>query len=213
LATPEKRQLRVIGLSGGIGSGKSVAADCFAARGVRVVDTDQISHKLTGKEGAAIPEIVEAFGARAVDRQGAMDRAAMRELVFSDPVARKTLEGILHPLIVAEADREIAQLRDDLGYLHAYVLLAIPLLFERMSFRRKLWRTLVIDCAEETQISRAAKRSGLSAEAISRVVEAQISRNVRLQLADDVVWNGGDLLALDRAVDSYHRRYTSTAEN
>ena len=177
------------------------------ARGVRVVDTDRISHSLTGKSGAVIPEIVRVFGAQAVDRHGAMDRALMRQLVFADPAARKKLEAILHPEIAAVADREIAQLRDDAGYQYAYVLLAIPLLFERMSFRRKLWRTLVIDCAEGTQITRAARRSGLSAETIVQVVQAQISRDVRLQLADDVIWNGGDLLALDRAVDTYHRRY------
>jgi dephospho-CoA kinase len=213
LGAPNKDPLRVIGLSGGIGSGKSAAADCFVARGVRVIDTDQISHSLTGKSGAAIPDIVRAFGPQAIDRQGAMDRAAMRELVFADPVARKKLEAILHPEIAAAVDRELAQLRGDQGYQHAYVLLAIPLLFERMSFRWKLWRTLVIDCAESTQIARVARRSGLPVETIVQVVQAQISRNVRLQLADDVIWNGGDLLALDRTVDTFHCRYTRKIEN
>jgi dephospho-CoA kinase len=211
LATLEKNPLQVIGLTGGIGSGKSAAADCFAARGVRVVDTDQISHRLTGKEGAAVPEIVRAFGAQAVDGHGAMDRAVMRKLVFADSAARKMLEAILHPQIVADADHEIAQLRDDSGYRQAYVVLAIPLLFERMTFRQKLWRTLVVDCAVGTQINRASKRSGLSKDAVAQVVQAQIPRSVRLQLADDVIWNGGDRLALDEAVDAYHGLYTRLA--
>jgi dephospho-CoA kinase len=211
LATLEKSPLRVIGLTGGIGSGKSAAADFFAAFGVRVVDTDQISHSLTGKDGAAIPDIVRAFGARTVDREGSMDRAAMRELVFADPAARKTLEGILHPLILSEADQEIAQLRRDAGYQHPYLLLAIPLLFERMSFRQMLWRTLVIDCAVGTQIARVVKRSGLSADAVVRVMQAQVPRAVRLQLGDDVIWNGGDLLALGRAVETFHKLYTRLA--
>ena len=213
LATAEERPLRVVGLTGGIGAGKSAAADCFAARGVRVVDTDQISHRLTGKDGAAIPAIVRGFGTRAVDKQGAMDRAVMREMVFSDPNARKTLEVILHPQIVAETRAEIAQVRDDAEYRQPYALVAIPLLFERMSFRQLLWRTLVIDCSVATQIARAATRPGLSVAAVGQVVQAQILRNVRLQLADDVIWNGRDLVALDRNVDTYHHLYCRLAAN
>ena len=213
LATAEERPLRVIGLTGGIGAGKSAAADCFAARGVRVVDTDQISHRLTGKNGAAMPAIIRAFGALAVDKQGAMDRAVMREMVFSDPGARKTLEGILHPQIFAETRVEIAQVRDDHEYRQPYVLVAIPLLFERMSFRQLLWRTLVIDCSVAIQIARAASRPGLSAAAVGQVVEAQIPRNVRLQLADDVIWNGADLVALDSNVETYHQFYCRLAAN
>jgi dephospho-CoA kinase len=213
LATAEERPLRVVGLTGGIGAGKSAAADCFAARGVRLVDTDQISHRLTGKGGAAIPAIVREFGSQAVDKQGVMDRAVMRKMVFSDPGARKTLEGILHPQIVAETRAEIAQVRDDPEYHQPYVLVAVPLLFERMSFRQLLWRTLVIDCSVATQIARAASRPGLSAAAVGQVIQAQIPRNVRLQLGHDVIWNGGDLVELDKNVDTYHRLYCRLAAN
>lgn len=207
MAAPKKPQLRVICLTGGIGSGKSTAADFFIARGVRVVDTDKISHRLTAKDGAAMPEIAGAFGFQALDNTGAMNRAVMRELAFADPAARTRLEAILHPRILADANLEIERLAGDDGYFQSYILLAIPLLFERMTYRHKLWRTLVIDCAVALQVARAAKRSGVLAVDVMRVVEAQIPREVRLQLSDDLIWNGGDLRQLESSVDAQHRIY------
>ncbi|MBC7622716.1 MAG: dephospho-CoA kinase [Aeromicrobium sp.] len=199
--------MRVICLTGGIGSGKSAAADFFIARGVRVVDTDKISHRLTAKDGAAMPEIAGAFGFQALDNTGAMNRAVMRELAFADPAARTRLEAILHPRILADANLEIERLAGDDGYSQSYILLAIPLLFERMTYRQNLWRTLVIDCAVALQVARAAKRSGVLAVDVMRVVKAQIPREVRLQLSDDLIWNGGDLLQLESSVDAQHRIY------
>jgi len=174
-----------IGLTGGIGSGKTTVAARLEALGASVVDTDEISRSLTGREGDAIAHLREAFGERFIGADGALDRAAMRELVFEDPAARSRLEAILHPAIREAAERAFAAARGD------YVVVVVPLLFETRGFLDRVARTLVVDCSEDLQVERVAARSGLAPAGVRAIMAAQWPRWRRLQAADDVIWNGG----------------------
>jgi dephospho-CoA kinase len=195
----------VVGLTGGIGSGKSAAADEFQRLGAAIVDTDAIAHQLTRPGGAAIPAIRGAFGDDFIDTSGAMDRRRMRELVFADPGQRKRLEQLLHPLIRDENDRQIAA-------AHApYVVMVVPLLAESIEYRKRSDRILVVDCPEETQIERVRQRSGLSVEEVQRIIRTQISRADRLAAAHDVIENRGSLDSLREAVGRLHRGYLELA--
>lgn len=195
----------VVGLTGGIGSGKSTVADLFAARGAGIVDTDVIAHALTGPDGAAMPAIRARFGNDVVASDGRLDRQAMRERAFSDPDARKALEAILHPMIRAEADRQVAE------SAAPYVVLVVPLLVESGSYRQRVDRVLVVDCTPETQIRRAMARSGLTRDGALRILAAQATREARLASADDVVDNDGPLSRLPPAVEALHARYAAAA--
>jgi dephospho-CoA kinase len=191
----------VIGLTGGIGSGKSLVANMFAERGASIVDTDQIAHSLTGPKGAAMPDILAEFGARMADSRGAMDRAQMRELVFREPAAKRRLEAILHPMIRAATEAAAA---DASG---AYVMLAIPLLVESGAWKQRVNRVLVIDCPEEVQVARVMARNGLAEDQVRAIMAAQVPRAVRLAAADDVIDNGGQIEALTPQVDRLHDFY------
>lgn len=195
----------VVGLTGGIGSGKSTVADLFVARGAALVDTDAIAHELTGPHGAAMAAITEAFGPAVVDARGALDRAAMRRLVFADATARQRLEAILHPLIRAESDRRCQAARAP------YVILAVPLLVESGSYRERVQRVLVVDCPEAVQVARVMARNGLGEAEVQAILAAQASRQQRLAVADDVVDNGGDAAALVPQVERLHRQYLAAA--
>jgi len=211
LATLEALPLKVVGLTGGIGSGKSVVAELFSELGVRLVDTDVISHALTGANGSAIGDIKLAFGEDFVDDRGALRRARMRAKVFADPTARRKLENILHPMILAESIRSLVDVRADSNYQFHYCLLAVPLLFERMSFRSLLWRSLVVDCPLRLQISRVQSRAGLAPAEIQRVIDAQLPGAIRAQLADDVISNAGDVATLKSAVTRQHGLYVAAS--
>lgn len=194
-----------VGLTGGIGSGKSTVADMLAARGAAVIDTDQIAHALTAPGGLAIPEIRAQFGDAFLTPEGAMDRAKMRAYVFTEPPAKARLEAILHPLIRIETERA-AEAADG-----AYVVFAVPLLVESGSWKQRVTRVLVVDCAEETQVRRVMSRSGLPEAQIRAIMAAQASRSDRLAAADDVIDNDGDVMALVPQVDKIHALYTSMA--
>jgi dephospho-CoA kinase len=197
-----------VGLTGGIGSGKSTVADRFVARGAVLVDTDAIAHALTAPGGAAIPAVRQRFGDPMITADGRLDRPAMRELAFADPQARKALEAILHPMIRAETQRQVlaaAQAGAD------YVILAIPLLVESGDWHGRIERIAVVDCPRETQIARAMARSALSREDVEAILRAQASREARLAVADDVIDNGGDLAALNPQIDALHREYVAQA--
>ena len=195
----------VVGLTGGIGSGKSRAADAFAALGASVVDTDAIAHELTARGGAALAAIVEAFGREALDADGAMDRLRMRERVFRDAAARQRLEAILHPMIRIESQRRIA------ATSAPYVVHVVPLLVESPGYRERVQRVLVVDCPEELQIERVRLRSGLAAAEVRRIIATQVPRAQRLAAADDVLDNSGDAAALEAQVARLHRRYLELA--
>jgi dephospho-CoA kinase len=197
----------IVGLTGGIGSGKSAVADLFAAQGARIIDADVIAHALTAPQGAAMPAIRAAFGAAMVTPQGALDRAAMRARVFAKPQERQRLEAILHPLIRAETDRQIAA---SIG-LAPYVMLVIPLLVESGTYRGRVNRVAVVDCPEATQISRVMARNGLSQQEVERIMQTQATRDQRLAVADDVIDNGGGLAALAPQVDRLHTKYLELA--
>lgn len=193
-----------IGLTGGIGSGKSTVSDLFKEYGITTIDTDAISHHLTQPGGAAIAEIRAAFGDSSIDAKGALDRPRMRQLVFSDATAKQRLEAILHPLIRAQV---LAQAEAVNTGASPYLLLAVPLLFETMNYRELIQRTLVVDCAEETQIARAMRRSGLGEQEVRAIMARQIARAERLKRADDVITNDSDMDGLRRQVGFLHRRY------
>lgn len=195
----------VVGLTGGIGCGKSAAADEFARLGAVVVDTDAIAHELTRSGGAAIAEVRRLFGDRYIDARGAMDRAGIRALVFSDAAAKSRLERLLHPMIRAESERRIAAANAP------YVVHVVPLLLESPDYRQRVARVLVVDCAPQEQVARVRRRSGLGEEEIRRIIDAQTPRDVRLAAADDVVDNSGSIDALHKQVRALHSRYLSLA--
>ena len=195
----------VVGLTGGIGSGKSTAARFFEARGVTVVDADELARALTAAGGAAMPALREAFGAAFVTPAGALDRDAMRRLVFEDPLARGRLEQILHPRIRSQADAALAAAPGP------YAILAVPLLFESRNYRGRVSRVLLIDCPETLQVERVCKRSGLREADVRAVMAAQWPRWRRLQAADDVVWNGGAETGLETQCERMHARYVELA--
>lgn len=183
----------VIGLTGGIGSGKSALAERLAARGAGLVDADAVAHQLTAPGGAAIAALRAEFGDEAITPEGALDRAWMRRRAFADRNIKARLEAILHPLIGAEIDRQIAAA----AARAPYVIVAIPLLVESGRWRERLGRVLVVDCAESTQLARVLTRPGLTEDTARAIMSVQAGRDERLAVADDVVVNEGDLAALD----------------
>ena len=194
----------VVGLTGGIGSGKSTVADNFAALGATVVDTDVIAHELTGPQGAAMPAIAAEFGPAVVAPDGRLDRAAMRALVFSDPAVRDRLEAILHPRIRAESRQRV---REALAGGAPYVLLVVPLLVESGAYRDRVDRILVVDCDDDLRVARVRERSGLSEPEIRAIMATQASRAARLAVADEVILNNSGKCALEAEVARLHRFY------
>lgn len=194
-----------VGLTGGIGSGKSTVAREFEARGVTVVDADALAHRLTAPDGAAIPAVRAAFGDEVVDASGALDRARMRAIAFGDASARRRLEAILHPMIRAETER-LAQAAPG-----RYVILMIPLLVESGDPRARCDRVLVVDCPEAEQIRRVMARSHLARAEVEAIMASQASRAARLAAADDVVDNGGDPAGIGAQVDALHHKYLALA--
>ncbi len=199
--------MRVVGLTGGIGSGKSTAADMLAALGASVVDTDGISRELTAAGGAALPALREAFGEAIVPRGGALDRAAMRSLAFSDPAARARLEAILHPLIREESARRLA------AATGPYAVLVVPLLFETGFRAGRVERVVVVDLPEELQVSRTVERSGLDPREVRSIMATQWPRWRRLQAADEILWNGGGLEELRAQCGRLHARLAAMGGN
>ncbi|MSQ52817.1 MAG: cell division protein ZapD [Betaproteobacteria bacterium] len=191
----------VIGLTGGIGSGKSAVARAFEERGAAIVDSDLIAHALSAPAGAAIPAIRQAFGEQMIAPDGAMDRARMRDLVFSDAGAKARLEAILHPLITAESARQTTIAPGP------YVIQVVPLLVETGMGHERFDRILVVDCDEALQIERVLARGGLDQAGIRDIMATQASRHTRLSRADDVLVNEGSLGEMEVKVELMHRRY------
>jgi dephospho-CoA kinase len=194
-----------VGLTGGIGCGKTTVADLFAARGAAVIDTDQIAHSLTAPHGAAMPALIDAFGPDYATADGALDRARMRALVFSDPGARARLEAILHPRI-RDATAAASLLADG-----PYTIFVVPLLIESGTWRERVARVLAIDCSEATQVARVMARNGLAEEQVRAIMAAQVTRARRLDEADDVIVNDAGIDALLPQVERLHRFYLDEA--
>lgn len=193
----------VVGLTGGIGSGKTSAAKFFTSVGVDVIDTDKIARNLTQSQGSAIPSIQKSFGKNFITANGALDRKKMRDLIFSNDASRRLLEAILHPLIRTEAARLTALASSP------YIVIVVPLLFETDDYREKITRILVVDCNEENQVARAIIRSGLNEQEVHAIMATQISRQERLKQADDVIVNDMDLFHLQKQVEILHQKYLS----
>ena len=194
----------LVGLTGGIGSGKSAAAEEFARLGATVVDTDAISHELTAAGGAALGEIEAVFGKGVLGPDGALDRRRMRERVFANPAERRALEGILHPMIRDESRRRIAAAPGP------YVVHVVPLLVESGEYGRRVDRVLVVDVPEEVQVARVRAR-GLAEEQIRSIIASQAARAERLAAADDVIDNTGSLEALRERVRALHEKYLQSS--
>lgn len=195
----------IVGLTGGIGSGKSAAASEFARLGAAIVDTDRIAHMLTAVGGAAMGPLREAFGPGVLTEEGALNRPAMRALAFESPEARRRLESILHPMIRLESEREC------LAATAPYVILAVPLLIEAGTYRERIRRLCVVDCPEAVQVARVMQRSALEESQVRAIMAAQASRAERLAVADDVVDNSGSLDFLREQVSALHLRYLALA--
>ena len=195
-----------VGLTGGIASGKSSAAALFEELGAAVVDTDAIAHELTRPGTSAMAAIRDAFGPAYLAADGSLERAKMRQLVFSDPAAKAKLEAILHPLIRERARARIVAAQQP------YVIVVVPLLVETDAYRDLIERILVVDCREELQVARAMQRSQLKESEVRAILAAQLPRTERLGRADDVVDNNGDIEALRQQIQKLHAKYLAFAQ-
>jgi dephospho-CoA kinase len=202
---PGQRTLFTVGLTGGIGCGKTTVADQFAALGASVIDTDQIAHALTTPHGAAMPALLAEFGDDFATADGALDRAKMRALVFTDPGARSRLESILHPKI-REATAAAAAIATG-----PYVIFVVPLLVESGSWSERVSRVLVIDCPEALQIQRVMSRNGMPEAQVHAIMAAQATREQRLAVADDVILNDDGMDLLAPQIERMHTFYLDNA--
>ncbi|TFH12219.1 MAG: dephospho-CoA kinase [Nitrosomonadales bacterium] len=191
----------VIGLTGGIGSGKTSTAKFFTTVGVSVIDTDTIAHELTQPQGVAIPNIQKSFGDNFITADGELDRKKMRSLIFANSASKRQLEEIIHPLIRIEVIRLITIA------FSPYIIIVVPLLLETGSYREIVQRILVVDCNEECQVARAILRSGLNEQEVHAIMATQISRQARLKQANDVIVNNADMPHLQRQVEILHCKY------
>jgi dephospho-CoA kinase len=202
---PSGRPRLVVALTGGIGSGKTTVSQRLAELGAAVIDTDLIAHALTAPGGAAMAAIATAFGPGAIAADGSLDRVAMRRMIFNDARARHRLEAILHPLIRARMDEQLAQVQAP------YAVLAIPLLFET-GWTDVADRILVVDLPESLQVARVMARGDLSAEEVRPILASQARRETRRQGADDLIDNSGILEDLMARTTDLHRRYLRLAQ-
>ena len=193
----------LIGLTGGIGSGKSAVSDLLGALGAGIIDTDLISHEVTAPGGKAIPIIAKTFGAEFIDSQGALNRSKMRALVFTDPKARQILEKITHPLIQEETAKKAFELaKSEVPYL----VFVVPLLIESGSWVNLIDYLVVVDCPEETQIQRVMRRNNMTHSEVENILNAQTSRDTRLAAANAVIENQGSLDDLKQKVLNLHQQ-------
>lgn len=193
-----------IGLTGGIGCGKSSVSAIFRELGAAIVDSDVIARQIVHPGSEALTEITRRFGSEVLNRDGSLDRARMRKLVFHDANKRQELEALLHPLIRQEMLRQIAALDC------TYVIVAIPLLLEK-GWQELLDRILVVDCSEEQQLERSGSRDGSTADTIRRIINSQIGRRERLAAADDIIDNSGSIDSLRPQIEALHKRYLEMA--
>ena len=194
-----------VGLTGGIGSGKTTVANLFAAHGAALIDTDLIAHQMTNAGGAALASIEAEFGRGFLLPDGSMNRQLMRDHVFSSPAAKKKLEAILHPLIRVEVDQAASRATG------AYLMYVVPLLIESANWRERVTRILVVDCPEALQVARVMQRSALSQAQVQAIMATQATRAQRLAAADDVVVNSTDTAALQAPVKRLHDTYCTLA--
>ena len=199
---------KCVGLTGGIGCGKSTVASLFAQQGAGLIDTDVIAHCLTQANGEAIAAIRAAFGKDYITDESALDRTKMRGLIFSDAPAKQQLEGILHPLILEQAKIQLQQLQTK-----PYIILVVPLLPDSPAFQQLIQRVLMVDCDETTQVARVIGRNRMSEAEVRNIITQQTPRAERLQLADDVIHNDTGLDSLAKQVNVLHAQYLRMQNN
>ncbi|WP_138519414.1 dephospho-CoA kinase [Limnobacter alexandrii] len=202
----EKPQQLVVGLTGGIGSGKTAVSNRLQALGATVIDTDEIAHSLTKAGGLAMPDIQKAFGPEAVLPDGSMNRDHMRALVFKEPEKRLTLEKILHPKI-----RQLVQQQLDAG-APLYFVLVVPLLFEKGGWGELMDEIIVVDCPVEQQVHRVIQRNGWPETQVRAVMQNQATRETRLAGATLVIENNGELVELIEKIDFMHEKLIKKAQ-
>ena len=198
-----KGHVPFVGLTGGIGSGKTAVSDLLAQLGAGIIDTDLIAHQITAPNGAAIPLIQERFGSEFIDSSGVLDRAKMRSLVFADPEARKALETITHPLIREETIRQAAEL---INAKVPYLVFVVPLLIESGNWVSLLDYLVVVDCPEEVQTERVMHRSKLPRNEVERILKTQVNRQERIAYANVVIENQGSLADLQAQILELHQK-------
>lgn len=197
----------IVGLTGGIGCGKSSASEFFSDLGIDVIDTDVIARKLTESSDPVISMIQQIFGDTFITADNMLDRNKMRNLIFSDSDARRRLEEILHPLILEETALQAKRAKTP------YIIIVVPLLFETNDYGNLVQRTLVVDCDEQQQLSRTMTRSQLSEQKVRAIMATQVSREIRLQKADDIIINNQDIDYLKLQVSQLHRKYLMLSES
>lgn len=194
--------MKVIGLTGLIGSGKTTVANIFIRHGVNVIDTDQIAHDITASNGIAIPMIIKQFGVRYIDNSGALFRDKMRELVFGDESAREELEKILHPIIFDEVNRQIAA-----SNVESYLILMVPLLFKSPRYLKITSRNIFVDCNYDAIVSRLKARNNFTQIQVDNILATQVPREKQMLLADDIIYNNGGIDNLEQQVNLLHEKY------
>ncbi|GDX54225.1 dephospho-CoA kinase [Methylophilaceae bacterium] len=192
----------IIGMTGGIGSGKSEALKIFKSLSIKVIDLDNISKEITETSHQAIQEIKLVFGDAIFDKDNQLDRKKLKEIIFSDKNKKINLEKILHPKIYEEVKKRLNALSHE-----SYVVIDIPLLFETNQYTSLISRSLVIDCKENDQIERVKKRDGIDISVIQSIIDQQINRSSRIEKADDVVINDGSIAKLEESIKSLHKKY------
>ena len=192
----------IIGMTGGIGSGKSEALKIFKSLSIKVIDLDNISKEITETSHQAIQEIKLVFGDAIFDKDNQLDRKKLKEIIFSDKNKKINLEKILHPKIYEEVKKRLNALSHE-----SYVVIDIPLLFETNKYTSLISRSLVIDCKENDQIERVKKRDGIDISVIQSIIDQQINRSSRIEKADDVVINDGSIEKLEESIKSLHKKY------
>jgi len=197
-----------VGLTGGIGCGKSTAANLFAEYGAGIIDTDAIAHELTQSGGAAIAAIRTTFGQDYIMGNGALNRAKMRRLIFADSDAKRRLEQILHPLILEQAHDQLRHMQTK-----PYIIIVVPLLPESPAFQHLIQRVLVVDCDEHTQVARVIGRSQMSEAEVRDIIARQTPHAERLKIADDVIYNEAGMESLAEQIAVLHLRYSSLQNN
>ena len=192
----------IIGMTGGIGSGKSEASKIFASLNIEVIDLDKISREITEKDHEAIEEIKTLFGQSLFNKENELDRKKLRDMIFSDKNLKIKLENILHPKILAEVKKKLSIFSDE-----PYVVIDIPLLFETNQYVPLISRSLVIDCELSDQIERVRKRDGMEIAMVQSIISQQVDRNTRIQRGDDVILNDGSIESLEDSIKKLHEKY------
>jgi dephospho-CoA kinase len=192
----------IIGMTGGIGSGKSEASKIFASLNIEVIDLDKISREITEKDHEAIEEIKALFGESLFNKENELDRKKLRDMIFSDKNLKIKLENILHPKILTEVKKKLSIFSDE-----RYVVIDIPLLFETNQYVPLISRSLVIDCELSDQIERVSKRDGMEIAMVQSIISQQVDRNTRIQRGDDVILNDGSIESLEDSIKKLHEKY------